>query len=140
VSQALLLGAALNTILLALKPRRAVSKPTVLATEVTRMTITYTVTPPPTPPQGTITRVDPPSGSYIAPGTTFACVIWFRNDANVTYTYFTRFIGVGAKTGTTYFDVTSASASIAPGVADAMSSGNVKMPSEDLNVTIIVYC
>jgi hypothetical protein len=90
-------------------------------------------------PKGAITRINPPDGSYIAPGSSFACVIWFRNDTLETFTFTTEFIGKGVKTGTPYFDVKSAPTSIGPGAEGAMSSGTQPMPNEDLEITIIVW-
>ena len=107
------------------------------AVEVARKTIHYVITPLVTP-KGTITRIDPPDGSYIAPNSSFACVIWFRNDTSETFTFTTQFICKGVKTGITYFNVKSAPATIGPGAERPMSSGTKKMPSEDVEMTIIV--
>lgn len=108
------------------------------AIAVARKVIRYVITPLVTP-KGTITRISPPDGAYIAPDSSFACVIWFRNDTTKTFTFTTQFIAKGVKTGITHFNAKSAPKSIVPGAEGAMSSGTKKMPNEDVEMTIIVW-
>jgi len=93
----------------------------------------------PPPPSGTITRVDPADGSRIDPGSSFTCSVAFRNDAEVTHSYYARFVGVGVVSGYTYFDVASSKVSISPGEEKILDSGTQTMPEEDLQITITVF-
>lgn len=93
----------------------------------------------PPPPAGRITRVDPPDGSTIDPGSSLECGIGFHNDAAVAHSFSARFVGRGVRTGTVHFDVTTPKTSISPCTEITFGSGVQTMPEEDLEVAITVH-
>ena len=108
-------------------------------TEVARVTVRWYLAAPP-PLKGTITAVSPADGSKINAGSTidFSCTI--RNDSSVTVYAYPYVIVTGLKTGTEYARFTIAVETIAPGASKTFSApGVMKMPNEDVQVTVIAY-
>jgi len=108
-------------------------------TEVARVTVKWYLAAPPAL-KGTITAVSPADGTQIKAGSTidFSCTI--RNDSSVNVYAYPYVIVTGLKTGTEYARFTIAVETIPPGASKTFSApGVMKMPNEDVQVTVIAY-
>jgi hypothetical protein len=90
--------------------------------------------------KGTIVRVDPPDGSKIEVGKSVPIRVDVRNDSSVAVEAYPLVVVRGIKTGTEYARLTASSIQMNPGEVKTFTATEAfKMPSEDVEVTVVLY-
>jgi len=90
--------------------------------------------------KGTIVRVDPPDGSKIEVGKSVPIRVDARNDSSVTVEAYPLVIVRGIKTGAEYARLTASTVQMNPGEVKTFTATEAfKMPSEDVEVTVVLY-